>query len=113
MDSRAQRDSTPPERARDAGLRRASTLTKWIGVGAVALVGALAGFVAQAKPGRSTSSAQPSGANAGSLDNSSQPGGSNSGAASGANGSAPPSLAAPSAPPAPAPSPPVTLSGGS
>jgi len=40
--------------ARDAALRRASNLTKWACVGAVALVGALAGYVAQAKPGHST-----------------------------------------------------------
>ena len=40
--------------ARDAGLRRASGLTRWLGVSALGLVGLVAGYVSQANPGHST-----------------------------------------------------------
>lgn len=43
-----------PLAARDQGLRRISQLTCLLGFAAIALIGALAGYVAQAKPGRST-----------------------------------------------------------
>jgi hypothetical protein len=39
---------------RDAGLRRVSGLTRWLGVSAIGLAGLLAAYVAQAKPGHST-----------------------------------------------------------
>jgi hypothetical protein len=103
------RGSISPAAARDSGLRRASALTRWIGVGAVALVGALAGFLAQAKPGRSTATSQHlvgAAPSAPQPDPSTPSGGSNGGAA-------PPSLAAPLAPPAPAPSSSGIVSGGS
>ena len=72
MDSR---QISPPRggTARDAALRRASNLTKWVCVGAVALVGALAGFVAQAKPGHSTNSSGSGGSGAGSGSGASRP----------------------------------------
>ena len=40
--------------ARDAGLKRVSALTRWLSVSAVGLVGVVAGYVWQSKPGRST-----------------------------------------------------------
>jgi hypothetical protein len=40
--------------ARDAGLERVSALTRWLGVSALGLVGLLAGYVWQSKPGHST-----------------------------------------------------------
>lgn len=118
---RTQIPAPRPEVARDAGLRRASTLTKWVGVGAVALVGALAGFVAQAKPGQSSSTG---GAGHGGTRSSSGSGSSagasvtpnNSGAATSSAGSAAkiaPPPAAPAPAPAPAPASPGVVSSGS
>ena len=43
---------------RDNGLRRVSRLTRLLGLTALALIGALTGYVAQAKPGRSTTPAR-------------------------------------------------------
>jgi hypothetical protein len=53
MDRRPGR-AEPRVVARDAGLERVSVLTRWLGVSAVGLVGLLAGYVWQSKPGRST-----------------------------------------------------------
>ena len=47
-------------RDRDAGLRRVSSLTRWLAAGAAALVGALSALVAQALPGVSGAAATPS-----------------------------------------------------
>src|SRR2546423_8091709 len=93
------RGSISPAAVRDSGLRVASALTRWIGVGAVALVGALAGFLAQAKPGRSTATSQHL---VGAAPSAPQPDPSTSGGSNG--GAAAPSLAPPPTPPAPAPS---------
>jgi hypothetical protein len=46
-------------RDRDAGLRRVSSMTRWLAGGAVALVGALSALVAQALPGTSGAAATP------------------------------------------------------
>jgi hypothetical protein len=101
-----------PQIARDLAVRRATSLTKWAVVGALALTGALAGFVSQSKPGHTVASNQPaagssktSGAasaarSAGSPDN-----------ATGGGGGA--TLSPPPAAPAPTPSPPTVVSGGS
>src|SRR5205809_146886 len=112
MDSR-ERPPVGPADARDAALRRASTLTKWAGVAAVALTGAVAGFVAQAKPGHSTTSGQ---AKTGGSSGRSQPASSSStqpSSSSNASARGEPTLSPPSTPPAPAPSAPVVSSGGS
>jgi len=53
MDRRPGR-AEPRVVARDAGLERVSVLTRWLGVSAVGLVGLLAGYVWQSKPGGST-----------------------------------------------------------
>src|SRR5947208_16751264 len=87
-----------PLATREIGLRRVSALTRWVVVGAVALVGALAGFVAQAKPGRTTADRARSGTPAAPHS-----------AAGSAGGSASP--AAPPAAPAPAPAPPGAVPG--
>src|ERR1700730_12332205 len=42
---------------RDGGLRRVSSLTRWLTAGAVALVGVLSAIVAQAVPGSSSGTA--------------------------------------------------------
>jgi hypothetical protein len=103
--------------ARDAALRRASNVTKWVCVGAIALVGALAGFVAHAKPGKSTNSNGLNGSGAGSGSQSPAPAQASSNAG-GSSSSAPssssisPPAAAPTPAPAPAPVAPTT-SGGS
>jgi hypothetical protein len=106
MDSR---QISPPRggTARDAALRRASNLTKWVCVGAVALVGALAGFVAQAKPGHSTNSSGSGGSGAGSGSGASRPTQANVNNGGGDTPSTPssPSLSPPAATPAPAPAP--------
>jgi hypothetical protein len=111
METRPERPSIRPETVRDRGLRRASALTKWISVGAVALIGTLAGFVAQAKPGRSTGTTNHS-AGAGQT-----PAQSTSAApvttGSTAGTAASQTLTPPAAPPAPAPTPPLATSGGS
>jgi hypothetical protein len=104
--------------ARDAGLRRASTLTKWIGVGAVTLVGALAGFVAQAKPGHSTSTGQTGGSSGSKASSSTRSANSNGNGGGGASAAAPstslaPPPTAPAPAPVPAPSSPGAVSGGS
>jgi hypothetical protein len=99
-----------PESVRDEGLRRASTLTKWIGVGAVTLVGALAGFVAQAKPGRA-STGQSGGGKTQAASPSASPSNSVQPLASG--GASSPVPAPPPLPPAPAPSSSGIVSGGS
>jgi hypothetical protein len=44
---------------RDVGLRRVSSLTRWLAGGAVALMGVLSAMVAQALPGASGTSASP------------------------------------------------------
>src|SRR4051812_45577914 len=103
---RAQIPGPRPEVTRDEGLRRASRLTKWVGVGAVALVGALAGFVAQANPGRSSSTAgnagTPSASGPGSWGSSAAPSGTGSQTGAGASSA---TIAPPAAAPAPAPAP--------
>jgi hypothetical protein len=101
------------EVVRDAGLRRASTLTKWIGVGAVALMGAFAGFVAQAKPGRSTGSTQAATNRNGSASAPTLSDQADNAATSTDDGSSSPTLAPPPAPPAPASTPAPVVSGGS
>jgi hypothetical protein len=105
----------PPQHgraARDAGLRRASTLTKWIGVGAVTLVGALAGFVAQAKPGHSTSTGQTGASTGSKAGSSTRPNSSSNSSGGGASAAAPStSLAPPPTAPAPAPVPAPSSSG--
>jgi hypothetical protein len=53
MDRRPHR-AEPRIAARDAGLERVSVLTRWLGVSAVGLIGLLAGYVWQSKPGGST-----------------------------------------------------------
>src|SRR5436309_959791 len=98
------REPMSPVSARDSGLRRASALTRLIGVGAGALVGGLAGYVAHAKPGRSAATQHQAGA----ATSGSQPGPSVPSA-----GSSAPSLAPPAAAPAPAPSSSGIVSGGS
>src|SRR5438552_1938841 len=97
--------------ARDAALRRASNLTKWACVGAVALVGALAGYVAQAKPGRSTNTSGSGGSGGPRPTKASV---NNNGGGSASTPSSPslsPPAAAPT--PAPAPAPAASTSGGS
>ena len=44
---------------RDHGLRRVSSVTRWLAAGAVALVGALSAMVAQAVPGASAPTTSP------------------------------------------------------
>ena len=118
MDSR-EISGPRPGMARDVALRRASNLTKWACVGAVALVGALAGYVAQAKPGRSTSAAGSKGSSArgGSGTTASRQARANAGGGGAFGHASSPSLSPPaSAPtpaPAPAPAPAPTVSGGS
>lgn len=53
---RSPRRADPRVEARDAGIRRIYRLTRWLGVGGVGLLGLVAAYVAQAKPGHSTGS---------------------------------------------------------
>lgn len=92
----------PRVRARDGGLARITGLTRWLGVSAVALVGLLAGYISQSKPGRPTG--QHPGSSAGVPPAAAVPR-LDTGASSG--------LAAPAQAPAPASAPPVVVSGGS
>src|SRR4051794_34870055 len=115
MDSRPPAHRTPAEATRDAGLRRASTLTKWVAVGAITSIGALAGFVAQAKPGHSTTpSASGGGGSTAPSPSSSSPAAANRGGEASAGGSLSvdptPTLAPPATAPAPTPSPPAVVS---
>jgi hypothetical protein len=122
MDPMAEHRPGSPAATRDAGLRRASAITRLLVVGAVALTGAIAGVVAHAKPGRSsTSSQQPAAAGkrgAGASASAAQPSRTTGGSSlpdgsSGSSGDGTPSLTPPSTPPAPTPVAPATTSGGS
>jgi len=96
---------------RDAGLRRLAQARRWLVVGSLAFAGVLAGLVAQAKPGRSStattarSSARPAHAGSGAR----TPSGGSGAAVGGAQ------LSPPSQAPAPAPATPSApvVSGGS
>src|SRR5581483_1041743 len=59
MDLRVQGGTASTTGARDAGLRRLGRLRRWLVLGSLALAGAIAGFVAQAKPGKSSATATP------------------------------------------------------
>jgi len=98
---------------RDAGLRRLTRARRWLVVGSVAVAGALAGFVAEAKPGRSSTTTRAGGIAAQSAREGSgaqAPAGGSAGAAGGG-----PQLTPPSQAPAPAPATPSApvVSGGS
>jgi hypothetical protein len=93
-------------------VRRATSLTKWAVVGALALTGALAGFVSQSKPGHTVASNRPA-AGTGKISgvaSGARSAGSPDNAASGGGGAP---LSPPSTPTAPTPSPPTVVSGGS
>lgn len=91
--------------ARDAALRRASNVTKWVCVGAIALVGALAGFVAHAKPGKSTNANGSNGSGTGSGSQSPAPAQTSSNAGGSSSTPSSSSLSPPAAAPTPAPTP--------
>jgi uncharacterized membrane protein len=91
---------------RDEGLRRITQLTSLLGFVAVALIGALAGYVAQAKPGRSTTTPTRHSANTLAAVTSPEEAGVGSEEAGAA-------LAPPSEPPLPATESPQVVSGGS
>jgi hypothetical protein len=61
VDRGPDQDPRPVVRARDDGLRRLARMRRWLVVASVGLAGALAAFVAQAKPGKSSTAtaAQP------------------------------------------------------
>jgi hypothetical protein len=44
---------------RDDGLRRLSSVTRWVAAGGIAVAGVLSGLVAHAQPGRASASTQP------------------------------------------------------
>ena len=110
MDRSHRPQSASPTYARDAGLALLSRLRRWLVVGSLALVGAFAGLVAQARPGKSSGAAtRPAGGpNAGR--HASQPPPVTSEEAAPAPAIAPPAQAPLPAPAAPAP---PIVSGGS
>jgi hypothetical protein len=96
--------------ARDAGLARLSRLRRWLAIGTLAMVGALAGLVAQARPGKSSGAAPHAPDAAGPAARSSRlP------SASGGEATPTPSISPPAQAPlaAPAVPPPPVVSGGS
>jgi hypothetical protein len=104
--------------ARDAGLRRSRSLTRWVAVGAAGLTAVFAGVAAQAFHGRTVHRAVASSPAAGS----SSVGSGGSATGSGTGTTAPPSeddgsagagLQPPPAPPQPSPDPGATASSGS
>jgi hypothetical protein len=97
--------------ARDAGLALLGRLRRWLVVASLALVGAFAGLVAQARPGKSSGAAtRAAGASSSDRRSSQQPPPVTSGEGAPAPTIAPPAQAPLPAPPAPAP---PIVSGGS
>jgi hypothetical protein len=117
MDSSRHPESASLASARDAGLSLLGRLRRWLVVATFALIGILAGLVAQAKPGKSSASV---GGAAGGSGSGRRASGGAAGAGTPTPSAAPapaPSISPPaqpplSAPPTPAPAPPV-VSGGS
>lgn len=111
MDPNPRPESASLASARDAGLSLLGRLRRWLVVATLALIGILAGLVAQAKPGTSSASAgvPAEGPNSG---HGASEGAAGVGSAAPAPSISPPAQTPLSAPPAPATAPPV-VSGGS
>jgi hypothetical protein len=116
MDRRAAEPRSRIE-ARDAGLSLLGRLRRWLIVASLGLVGAFAGLVAQAKPGRSatTTPGSSGGANAGAGPSQRQAGGGAAAASAPAPAEPAPAISPPPQAPLPAPATPAppVVSGGS